>query len=215
MPDAPQPSRRDPEPLEICSFRTVFDLERRIYRIDRLRLNPQGVPVRGIVYALALMAGGGVAGRLPGLGSLLAAMPWYLRDVGLPVGLAALLGMLRIDGRPFHLFARALLRRLAGPRWLSGLAPAGRPGGVWVPPDVVSLPDGSDAFARRLRFRGPGAVLVAAPHERRVWTRGLAARGLRRADITLHTLGRPAPGGRAQVLEVAAGTRLETRGGSR
>ena len=42
--------------MEIRSYRAVFDLERRIYRIDRLRLNPAGVPVRGIVYFLALLA---------------------------------------------------------------------------------------------------------------------------------------------------------------
>ena len=37
--------------IEVRSYRTVFDLERRLYRIDRLRLNPGGVPVRGIVTA--------------------------------------------------------------------------------------------------------------------------------------------------------------------
>ena len=30
---------------------SVFALERRIYRIDTLRLNPSGVPLRGIGYA--------------------------------------------------------------------------------------------------------------------------------------------------------------------
>ena len=39
-------------PIEIRSYRAVFDLERRIYRVDRLRLNPGGVPVRGVVYCL-------------------------------------------------------------------------------------------------------------------------------------------------------------------
>ena len=33
--------------MEVRSYRRVFDLERRIYRVDRLRLNPGGVPVRG------------------------------------------------------------------------------------------------------------------------------------------------------------------------
>ena len=42
--------------MEIRSYRAVFDLERRIYRVDRMRLNPAGVPVRGIVYFLALLA---------------------------------------------------------------------------------------------------------------------------------------------------------------
>ena len=34
--------------IEIRSYRRVFDLERRIYSIDRVRLNPGGVPVRGV-----------------------------------------------------------------------------------------------------------------------------------------------------------------------
>ncbi len=34
--------------MEIRSYRRVFDLERRIYQVDRLRLNPSGVPVRGV-----------------------------------------------------------------------------------------------------------------------------------------------------------------------
>jgi hypothetical protein len=37
--------------MDIRSYRAVFDLERRIYRIDRLRLNPSGVPVRGVIDA--------------------------------------------------------------------------------------------------------------------------------------------------------------------
>ena len=44
--------------MEIHSYRRVFDLERRVYSVDRLRLNPSGVPVRGIVYFLAVVAGG-------------------------------------------------------------------------------------------------------------------------------------------------------------
>ena len=43
--------------MEIRSYRRVFDLERRIYRVDRLRLNPGGVPVRGVVYFLVILVG--------------------------------------------------------------------------------------------------------------------------------------------------------------
>ncbi len=43
--------------IEIRSYRAVFDLERRIYRVDQLRLNPGGIPVRGVVYFLAILAG--------------------------------------------------------------------------------------------------------------------------------------------------------------
>ena len=54
--------------MEIRSYRRVFDLERRIYRIDRMRLNPGGVPVRGIVYFLVLLCGALMAARLPLIG---------------------------------------------------------------------------------------------------------------------------------------------------
>ena len=41
--------------IEIRSFRRVFDLERRVYSVDRFRLNPAGVPVRGILYLLVAL----------------------------------------------------------------------------------------------------------------------------------------------------------------
>ena len=96
--------------MEIRSYRRVFDLERRIYRIDRLRLNPAGVPVRGIVYFLALLAATLVLSRAPLLAVIANAVPWYARDVVTPGLLASLLAVVRIDGRSFHLAARAMLR---------------------------------------------------------------------------------------------------------
>jgi hypothetical protein len=110
--------------MEVRSYRAVFDLERRIYRVDRLRLNPGGVPVRGIVYCLAILACLALAGTLPLLGAAVRALPWYVRDLLLPAGSAALLTMIRVEGRPFHVAAAALLRHLLGPRQLIGLTAA-------------------------------------------------------------------------------------------
>ena len=199
--------------LEICSYRTVFELERRIYRVDRLRLNPQGVPVRGVVYALAFIAGSVLAGRLPAIAVLAHAFPWYVRDLGGPVLLAALAATIRIDGRPFHLAAMGLFRLAAGPRHLSALRPACGPGRVWAPGELVMLPDGSDPRVRRLRFAGPGAVIVALAHERSVRPRGSVARLLRRPDVVLRAPSTAAPRRRARVVEVAASATLETRPG--
>lgn len=156
--------------MEIRSYRAVFDLERRIYRVDRLRLNPAGVPVRGVVYALALIALALVCGSLPGLSLLADALPWYVVDLGLPVGAAALLTVVRIDGRPAHLAAQSLLRYRLQPRQSIGLRAmrigrGAEPGVRWHPPPVLLLPDGSDAHVRRMRYTGPGAVLVAVAHE--------------------------------------------------
>ena len=90
---------------EIRSYRRVFDLERRIYSIERLRLNPAGVPVRGVVYLLTAVAGGLLAGRLPLLGPSLRTLPWFMRDLGLPAALAAALTVIRIDGRTVGIVA--------------------------------------------------------------------------------------------------------------
>lgn len=148
---------------EIRSFRAVFDLERRIYRIDRLRLNPTGVPVRGVVYFLALAACSLLLGRLPLIDVIARAAPWYLREVALPAGLAALFTLIAIEGRPFHLAALSLLRFGLGPRELSGLRPHRASHRRLLPGELVFIADGSDARVRRLRYTGPGRVRVR-PH---------------------------------------------------
>jgi hypothetical protein len=158
--------------IEIRSYRSVFDLERRIYRVDRLRLNPGGVPVRGVVYCLAIVAMMLIAGCVPVLALAVRALPWYLRDVALPAVGAAVLGVIRVEGRPFHLAAQALLRYrselrtgVGAHQWGAGSTSIA-PGGRWRMGDVLVLPDGSDGRLRRLRYTGPGAVLVAVAHER-------------------------------------------------
>jgi hypothetical protein len=202
--------------VEIRSYRTVFDLERRIYRVDRLRLNPAGVPLRGIVYFLTIVAVALVAGSLPLLGAVMRTLPWYMRDVGLPAACAAVLTMIRVEGRPFHLAARALLRYAAGPRHLAGARPLrangrSRLGQRWYPQPVISFPDGSDARLRRMRYMGPGTVLVAAAHLRAEWRVGPIGRVARRADMTLSGLpGRRAPA-KGQVIALRRGARLRVR----
>jgi hypothetical protein len=175
--------------MEIRSYRAVFDLERRIYRVDRLRLNPGGIPVRGVVYCLAILATLALAGTLPLLGTAVRALPWYLRDLLLPAGSAALLTMIRVEGRPFHLAAAALARHALGPRELAGLTPTrggaphprprsadAPPARVWRPEELLLLPDGSDPRPRRLRYTGPGAVRVTASREVIVLERGARLR---------------------------------------
>jgi hypothetical protein len=204
--------------MEIRSYRAVFDLERRIYRIDRLRLNPGGVPVRGVVYLLGLLAAILVCRSVPPLSALTGALPWYLVYVALPGASAALLTVVRIDGRPAHLAAQALVRHRLAPRQSVGLTGRRRSrasvgagaeaGGRWCPGEILMLPDGSDARMRGLRYTGPGAVLVTVAHEP-VESR---ARAWGRARLTLRE---PADRRRAlargQVIALAAGTRLRVR----
>jgi hypothetical protein len=157
--------------IEIRSYRSVFDLERRIYRVDRLRLNPGGVPVRGVVYFLAILAMGLIAGSLPLLALAVRALPWYVRDVALPGASAAVLSVIRVEGRPFHLAAQALLRYRSEARTGAGARTWGSsprsiaPGGRWRMEEILMLPDGSEGRLRRLRYTGPGAVLVTVAHE--------------------------------------------------
>ena len=196
---------------EIRSYRAVFDLERRIYRVDRLRLNPGGVPLRGIVYFLALLAVTLLARELPLVGMLARALPWYLRELALPGACAALLTMIKIEGRPFHLAAFALARYAFGPRELEGLRQCRVADRRWRLDELVVLADGSDACLRRLRFTGPGAVLVSVAHVRSAWRPG-PLRGLaRRPDLRLTPLpGKPRPE-HGQVIALTPGARLEVR----
>ena len=195
--------------MEIRSYRRVFDLERRIYQVDRLRLNPSGVPVRGVVYFLALVAGSATAARVPGLAALVAPAPWYMRDVALPALAAAALTLIRIEGRPFHLAAFALLRHRLGAPERAGLRggrprPQALPGGRWHPLPILMLPDGSDARVRKLRYTGPGAVLVAVPHRRRLARAGARRRRELAVEGARATAGAPGQ----QVIELERSARM-------
>src|SRR4051812_47264889 len=143
---------------EVRSFRDVFALERRIYRIDRLRLNPTGVPVRGVAYAAVLLVAMQLADGLPVLGGLIGLAPWPLRDLVAPLALAAVLTVLRIDGRPAHDALAALARFAAGPRHVSRFERCQPSGVIWRPGPLVVIPDGSQGRLRALVYRGPGRV---------------------------------------------------------
>jgi hypothetical protein len=200
---------------EIRSYRRVFDLERRIYSVDQLRLNPGGVPVRGVMYFLAILVMGLPAGSLPAVRSLVAELPWYVRDIALPGVAATVLSTIRVEGRTFHLAAQALVRYRLGPRRLADGRGCRTAEGVWRPCELVMLPDGSDSRLRRMCYTGPGAVLVCVAHQRtgRVVERGatgVARRGRRRA-VTLRGLAPPRVTPRAHVISVGAGARLHVR----
>jgi hypothetical protein len=211
--------------MEIRSYRRVFDLERRIYSIDQLRLNPGGIPVRGVVYFLALLALSLLVAGVPLADSLAGELPWYMRDIVLPTVGATVLSVIRVEGRTFHLAAHALLRYWLGPRRLAGGCRCRGAEGIWRPPDLVLLPDGSDGRLRRMRYTGPGVALVNVEHVRggRVVEQGgmaVARLGARRTV----TLGEPDAFGdartapraadRAEVISLDRGARLLVRSGS-
>lgn len=200
--------------MEVRSYRQVFELERRIYRVDRLRLNPSGVPVRGVVYFLALLAVVALLARLPAVRELADMLPWYVRELALPALLAALLAVIRVDGRPFHLAAHAIVRFHAAPRRLAHLRPdRDHAGPLWTPPALLLIPDGSDARMRRFRYTGPGALRAALAHERRAGRGPLVALGLRAhliVDEAAARAGVERPVG-CEVIVLDRGARCRTR----
>jgi hypothetical protein len=189
---------------EVRSYRSVFALERRIYRIDRLRLNPTGVPVRGVAWAAVLLVAAQVAQALPGVGTLAAVAPWPLRDLVAPIGLGAALTTLRLDGRHAHHALFAALRFASSARHLSGFAPCAAIGTIWRPGPLVTLPDGSENRLRSLRYRGPGRLLVSVAHTAR------QAQGVRGGRLEIH----PAARGDRQSrgISVARGGRVRVGG---
>jgi hypothetical protein len=198
--------------IEIRSFRRVFDLERRIYRIDNIRLNPAGVPLRGVLYFLAAVVAAQLIAAVPLAGRAYELMPWFVRSLGLPAAAALFLGLIRIEGRPFHLAALAFVR------FATGRADGNRrfrPVG-WRPPDVVLLPDGSDAAFRALRYTGPGRLVVRRPHHRelRPGSRriGRARSGNRRGLLLSE---RPGARSSAVAISVPGGGTVVTRPAAR
>lgn len=117
-PDAGGAEPNDRSTIEIRSYREVFALERRLYRIEGLRLNPAGVPLRGIGCFLVLACMGLVLGRLPILGEAATIVPWYLREGLFPALAAFVLTAVRVEGRPLHIAAVALIRWRLGAREL-------------------------------------------------------------------------------------------------
>jgi hypothetical protein len=196
--------------MEIHSYRAVFNVERRIYRIDRLRLPPNGVPIRGIVYFVAVAAGLALLAGMPALGLAVRAIPWYGRELLLPGLAASILASLRIDGRPFHLALPALAREARPRRRLSGAGARLECVVPWRPEPLLLLPDGSEAKLRRLRYTGPGTVRVNVAHRREEWRRGFAASWLRADRVVLsgHSRRRLS---RPQVVRLAAGASLRVR----
>lgn len=196
--------------MELRSYRRVFDLERRIYRVDQFRLNPAGIPVRGVVYLLSILVAVLFVGQLPVIGPIVSGVPWFLGYLALPGLVAALLTVVRIEGRPFHLAARALLRQRAGGSG-DGLRVARerlrfKRAGHWSPPPILVLPDGCDC-SRRLRYTGPGALLVTVAHERKASSGPLVRLGLR-SDVRVRRVAsaeRPASGA---VIMLDRGARL-------
>lgn len=150
--------------LTIRSFRVVFDLERRLFKIDRWRLPvPYGVPLRGIAYAFFVLLAVLMLARLPVVGEALALLPPPVRFVILPIGVAYLFNELRIDGRSAHTAAVAWVRfRLAPARAVAFRRAISAGSGARFAP-ITFVPDERSARYRPARLKGPARILLRYP----------------------------------------------------
>lgn len=196
-----------PERLTVRSYRRVFHVDRRIYRIDRWAIPvPGGVPLRGVFYFVAALLAVLVLSALPLAGAVLAALDPPLRYVVLPLAVAALGTQVAPDGRLAHRFARDWLAHKLRRRRRS----AGRP----VPlegepvPWHAELPLRADEHTtelRRARIRGPARVFFAEPLAVATGRRG------RRKARPLRARRRRDRGTVLDSIELEAGETLEVR----
>src|SRR3954468_10404007 len=107
----------------IRSYRRVFEVDRRIYRVDRWALPvPGGVPLRAVGYFAAGVLAVVILGSLPLTSELVGMLSAPLRYVVLPLAIAVLGTQAAPDGRTAHRFALDWARF----RWRAHRRSAGR-----------------------------------------------------------------------------------------
>jgi hypothetical protein len=189
--------------LAIRSFRVVFALERRLFKVDRFRLPlAYGVPVRGIVYAAGVLLAVVLAGRLPLLGALVGLIPPPFRYVALPVALAALMVRVRVDGLPAHHAVRLWVAHRVLPRRTLGFAADRTPPVLRIGEPVVLVPDGREPALRAGVLHGAGRVALRVP-----------VRGEQTTDTLALTQTAPGSLRRTRTLRIPHGGRVVLRPG--
>lgn len=204
--------------VPVRSHRGDFEFERRLYYIPLepgnrrvLRLNPSGIPVRGIVYGLVGIAAMAAATQLPLLSALLGLVPWPVTTLLMPCVTAAFLAVVKPGGRAFHVAARALVGHLLGAKSLHAFRPCPPLGRAWRPPALLMLASGAEPVCRRLRFTGPGEFWIGRAHRQSRAAGWVTALPLRRAHLTLAEVDAERPTGTGLSRHLRAGKRVETR----
>jgi hypothetical protein len=188
------------EGITVRSFRVVFDLERRIHKVDRWRLPvPYGVPLRGIAYFGLCLAAMVALGSLPIIGDVVGLLSPPLRFLIVPVGAACALAWIRIDGRPGHAAIASWGRFKLSPQRLAAFRPVPAVGHVERIGDVAFAPDERFARYRAAVIEGPSVVLLRYPPHG--WVGG-------RGGATLHVRQLPGP-------PLFAGKQVRLRAGQR
>lgn len=154
----------DGDQLTIRSFRVVFELERRIHRIDRWRLPlPYGLPLRSIGYALSALALVLALSAMPLIGDLLGLLAAPLRLVVLPAAAAYALTQLKLDGRSAHRAVASWALWRSSPQRLAGLRRDGPPGRAASLADLWVAPDWRSSRYRPATLNGPATATLRYP----------------------------------------------------
>jgi TcpE family len=153
------------EQLIVRSYRRVFEVDRRIYRVDRWVLPvPGGVPLRGVAYFVAALLAAVLAARLPVIGGLVGELAAPLRYVVMPFGVALLGTQVAPDGRVAHRFAWGwLCWRLRSRRRSSGRTVPLEAEPVAWHGVVATAWDESATALHRGRVHGPAMVTFGVP----------------------------------------------------
>ena len=181
--------------MVIRSYRRVFEVDRRIYRVDRWPVPvPGGIPLRAVGYFLVALVLVLLLGRVPGVREI--STP--IRLVVIPLALAVLGTQVAPDGRAAHRFAADWLRL----RWRARRQSAGRRIELEDEPiawdgELAVRWDGDGAELHRGRVCGPSRVTFAVPVE-------LRPRGDR-------LVARPGTGEAGAAVVLCAGVELEVR----
>src|SRR3954453_15468281 len=183
----------------IRSYRRVFEVDRRIYRVDRWALPvPGGVPLRAVGYFAAMLLLVIFLGALPATGELVGAVSAPLRFVVIPLAVAVLGTQAAPDGRAAHRFAADWLRL----RWRARRQSVGRRVALEDEPvawhgELAVRWDGDGAELHHGRVRGPARVIFAVPVKLRQRGGGLVAR--------------PGEGAAGDAVVLCPGVELEVR----
>src|SRR4051794_10485443 len=151
----------------IRSYRRVFEVDRRIYRVDRWALPvPGGVPLRAVGYFTATVLAILLLGALPGTRALVGLLSAPLRYVVLPLAIALFGTQVAPDGRTAHRFAADWLRfQVRARRRCAGRAVALEGEPVCWDGELALRWDADATTLHRARVRGPARVTFNVPVE--------------------------------------------------
>ena len=173
----------------------MFEIDRRIYRVDRWALPvPGGVPLEGVAYFFAFLAAVILIGQLPVVGGLTSVAHPLLAYLFIPAGLAMVAVRAEPDGRSTYRFVGDWARHKARRRRTINGRPA--PTSVKWHGRVRVLWDLDSPVQRRGRIHGPASVRF-----RDGATLGFTMRGRWVAR----------PGGPAKTYDAPAGETVEIR----